>query len=224
MEVPDADLCPRYVVTMVEGVNIGPSPLEIRLKLIRAGVRPISNVVDATNLVLMECGQPLHAFDYNLLEDRRIVVRRCDPGETFVTLDGVERRLPENALMIRDGKRSVALAGIMGGINSEIKENTSCVLIESACFERFGIRRTAKALGMGTEASYRFERGVDPEGTLWAAHRVAHLIRQLAGGTILSGHVDVYPTPIVRPSVSVRTDKVNSLLGLNLKEKKFLRI
>ena len=216
VDVPDADLCPRYVVTMVDGVNIGPSPLEIRLKLTRAGVRPISNVVDATNLILMECGQPLHAFDYNLLEDRRIVVRRSDPGETFVTLDGAERRLPENALTIRDGKRSVALAGIMGGINSEIKGNTSCVLIESACFERFGIRRTAKALGMGTEASYRFERGVDPEGTLWAAHRAAQMIRQLAGGTILSGQIDVYPTPITRPAVAVRTAKVNSLLGLNL--------
>ncbi len=218
IEVPDPDLCPRYVATMVEGVKIGPSPLEIRLKLIRAGVRPICNVVDATNLVLMECGQPLHAFDYDLLEDRRIVVRRCNPGERFVTLDGVERRLPENALMIRDGKRSVALAGIMGGMNSEITENTSCVLIESACFERFGIRRTAKALGMSTEASYRFERGIDPEGTIWAAHRVAHLICQLAGGTVLSGRVDVYPAPIVRPPVSVRPNKVNSLLGLSLKD------
>jgi phenylalanyl-tRNA synthetase beta chain len=217
VDVPDVDLCPRYVVTMIEGVNIGPSPLEIRLKLTRAGVRPISNVVDATNLILMECGQPLHAFDFNLLEERRIVVRRCDPGETFVTLDGAERRLPENTLMIRDGKRSVALAGIMGGINSEIKENTSCVLIESACFERFGIRRTAKALGMATEASYRFERGVDPEGSLWAAHRVAKLIHQLAGGTILSGHLDVYPTPITRPAVAVRTRKTNSLLGLELR-------
>ena len=218
VEVPDADLCPRYVATMVEGVKIGPSPLDIRLRLIRAGVRPISNVVDATNLVLMECGQPLHAFDYNLLEDRKIVVRRCEPGETFVTLDGVERRLPENALMIRDGKRSVALAGIMGGMNSEITENTSNVLIESACFERFGIRRTSKALGLSTEASYRFERGIDPEGTIWAAHRVAHLIGQLAGGTVLSGRVDAYPAPIVRPRVSVRTSKVNSLLGLNLKD------
>lgn len=216
IEVPDSDLCPRYVARMVEGVTIGPSPLEIRLRLARSGVRAISNVVDATNLILLECGQPLHAFDFALLKDRKIVVRRCDPGETFTTLDGTERRLPQNALMIRDGKRSVALAGIMGGLNSEISDNTSTVLIESACFERFGIRRTAKTLGMSTEASYRFERGVDPQGTLWAAHRAAYLIQKLAGGTIPAGYLDVYPDPIARPPVEVRTEKVNSLLGTEL--------
>ena len=162
-DVPYVDLCPRYVVTMVDGVNIGPSPLEIRLKLTRAGVRPISNVVDATNLILMECGQPLHAFDYNLLEDQRIVARRADPGETFVTLDGTERRTARKRSH-DPGRQAVRGPGWNhGGLNSEINGDTSCVLIESACFERFGIRRTAKALGMGTEASYRFERGVDPE-------------------------------------------------------------
>ncbi len=162
IDVPDHDLCPRYVATMVEGVRVGPSPFKIRLRLSRSGMRPISNVVDATNLILLECGQPLHAFDYSLLEDRRIVVRRCDPGDTFVTLDGQERKLPDNALMIRDGKKPVALAGIMGGLNSEINDRTSAVLIESACFERFGIRRTAKALGMGTEASFRFRTWSGP--------------------------------------------------------------
>ncbi|MBM3300587.1 MAG: phenylalanine--tRNA ligase subunit beta, partial [Deltaproteobacteria bacterium] len=145
-----------------------------------------------------------------------IVVRRCDPGETFITLDGVERRLPENALMIRDAQRSVALAGIMGGMNSEIEDQTTSVLIESACFERFGIRRTAKALGMSTEASFRFERGVDPEGTLWAAHRAAYLIQKLAGGTILAGHLDVYPNPIERSPVLVNSEKINGLLGVDL--------
>ncbi len=216
IEVPDTDLCPRYVARLIEGIKIGPSPFEVRLRLARSGVRAISNVVDATNLILLECGQPLHAFDFSLLEEGKIVVRRCDPGETFTTLDGVERKLPENALMIRDGKRSVALAGIMGGLNSEINDNTSTVLIESACFERFGIRRTAKALGMSTEASYRFERGIDPEGTLWAAHRVTHLIQKLAGGTVLSGYLDVYPTQISRPSVPVGVAKTNSLLGTDL--------
>lgn len=219
VEVPDADLCPRYVVTMVEGVKIGPSPFEICLRLNRAGLRPISNVVDATNLILLECGQPLHAFDYSLLEEGRIVVRRCDPGEIFTTLDDADRRLPDNALTIRDGKRSVALAGIMGGLNSEIHEDTDAVLIESACFEMFGIRRTAKALGMSTEASFRFERGVDPEGTLWAANRVAYLIQQIAGGNVLAGHLDEYPNPIVRPPVTVRTRKVNNLLGTGLRSK-----
>jgi len=216
VDVPDADLCPRYVARMVEGIKIGPSPFEIRLKLKRSGLRPISNAVDATNLILFECGQPLHAFDYSLLEEGRIVVRRADPGETFVTLDDVERRLTTSCLMIRDGKRSVALAGIMGGLNSEIHDGTQHVLIESACFERFGIRRTSKALGMSTEASYRFERGVDPDGTLWAAHRAAQLIRKLAGGMVLSGWIDVYPAPIVRQPVRVRKTKVNSFLGTDL--------
>jgi phenylalanyl-tRNA synthetase beta chain len=214
VEVPDYDLCPRYVVTMVDGTRIGPSPFHVRLRLSRSGMRPISNVVDATNLIMLECGQPLHAFDYSLLEERRIVVRRCDPGETFITLDGTQRQLPENTLMIRDGKRSVAVAGIMGGLNSEINDSTSTVLIESACFERFSIRRSAKALGMGTEASFRFERGVDPEGTLWAAHRVAQVLADLAGGTVLAGQVDEYPVPIPRPPVAVRPAKVRTLLGI----------
>ena len=216
VEVPDADLCPRYVVRLVEGTTIAPSPLDVRLKLSRSGVRPISNVVDVTNLVLMECGQPLHAFDHAMLKQGRIVVRRADPGERFVTLDNVERIMPPDALMIRDGERSVALAGIMGGLNSEISPSTSCVAIESACFERFGIRRTAKALGMMTEASYRFERGVDPQGTLWAANRAAYLVQKLAGGRVLQGVVDVYATPIVRPKVRVRKSKVNGLLGVDL--------
>ncbi len=216
VEVPDEDLCPRYVVRIVEGTTVGPSPFDIRIRLSRSGVRPISNVVDATNLILLECGQPLHAFDLSALERDRVVVRRCDPGERFTTLDGTERQLPENALMIRDGERSVALAGIMGGLNSEINVSTSSVLIESACFERFGIRRTSKALGLTTEASYRFERGVDPEGTLWAAHRAAYLIQRLAGGHVLADHIDVYPNPIIRQEVRVRPHKVNGLLGLSL--------
>jgi phenylalanyl-tRNA synthetase beta chain len=219
VEVPDKELCPRYVVKMVEGVEIAPSPFEIRLKLTRSGVRPISNVVDVTNLVLLECGQPLHAFDYDLLEDQKIVVRRAEPGESFVTLDQEKRKLPENALMIMDGKRSVALAGIMGGLNSEIEEDTSNVLIESAYFERFGIRRTSKSLGMSTEASFRFERGVDPEGTFWAASRSADLMAKLTGGTVLASVVDVYAIPIERPAVLVRPSRVNKVLGTNIKPK-----
>ncbi|MFH0825458.1 MAG: phenylalanine--tRNA ligase subunit beta, partial [Pseudomonadota bacterium] len=217
IEVPDADLCPRYVARMVEGVTIGPSPLKVRVRLHRAGLRPISNVVDATNLVLLECGQPLHAFDYRFLEKNKIVVRRSDPDETFVTLDGQERKLPPNALTIRDGVRAVALAGIMGGLNSEIKDDTTSVLIESACFEPFGIRRTSKSLGLSTEASFRFERGVDPEGSVWAARRVAQLIAELAGGRVLQGMIDVYPSPIVRPAVKVRMDRINRFLGTTMR-------
>jgi phenylalanyl-tRNA synthetase beta chain len=223
VEVPDPELCPRYVLRLVEGVRVGPSPFDVRLRLKRAGLRPISNVVDATNLILLECGQPLHAFDYALLEDARIVVRRCDPGEVFVTLDGTERRLPPDSLMIRDGGKSVALAGIMGGVNSEIGPDTTSVLIESACFERFGVRRTAKTLGMGTEASFRFERGVDPEGTLWAAHRAAQVIQRLAGGVHAAGVIDVYPSPIVRTPVEVRIPRVNRVLGTSLEKKEIVR-
>jgi phenylalanyl-tRNA synthetase beta chain len=218
VEVSDPDLCLRYVLRMVEGVTVGPSPFEMRLRLKRSGLRPISNVVDVTNFVLLECGQPLHAFDYALLEDARIVVSRCSEGETFVTLDGVERRLPPNALMIRDGKKAVALAGIMGGVNSEIGAETKAVAIESACFERFGVRRTAKALGMSTEASFRFERGVDPAGAVWAAHRAAQLIQRHAGGSVLAGTVDIYPKPIERPAVDVRIPRVNRVLGTSLKK------
>jgi phenylalanyl-tRNA synthetase beta chain len=216
VEVPDFDLCPRYVARMIDNVKVGPSPFPVRLRLFRGGVRPISNVVDATNYVLMECGQPLHAFDYFSLARRKIVVRRCSPGESFQTLDGTERKLPLDSLMIRDGEKSVALAGIMGGLNSEILDTTSTVVIESACFERFGIRKTAKALGMSTEASFRFERGVDPEGCVWAADRVTGLIQEWTGGEILKGKIDVYPEPIVRQSARVRPSKVNSTLGLDL--------
>ncbi len=213
IECQAPDLCPRYVARMLKGLKMSPSPFEVRLKLYRAGVRPISNVVDATNLILLECGQPLHAFDYRRLAESKIVVRCCDDGEVFVTLDGAERKLPQNSLMIGDGKRSVALAGIMGGLNSEIEPLTQDVVIESACFERFGIRRTAKALGMSTEASFRFERGVDPEGSFWAANRAAFIIQQLAGGNILSGIIDVYTNPVVRSPVRVRTAKVSGLIG-----------
>lgn len=216
IEVPDYDLCPRYVARMVEGVKIAPSPLEVRVRLSRSGVRPISNVVDVTNLVLLELGQPLHAFDCDLLEDRKIVVRRCDPDEVFTTLDGQERKLPKDTLMIRDGKRSVALAGVMGGLNSEISDSTTNVLIESACFEPFGIRRSSKTLGLSTEASYRFERGIDPEGSFLAARRCAYLVKKYAGGSIARGCVDVYPVPIERRPVVVRPAKVNNLLGIKL--------
>ncbi len=220
IEIVDTDLCPRYVVRMVQGVRSGPSPFEERLKLTRAGLRPISNIVDATNLILLECGQPLHAFDFDLLQGGKIVVRKCDPQERFVTLDGSERILPVDSLMIRDSERSIAVAGIMGGENSEINEKTSCVLIESACFERFGIRRTAKSLNMSTEASYRFERGVDPEITLWAAHRAAYIIQKLAGGSVLKGFIDIYPRPIVRDEISLNCSKTNDLLGTELPPEK----
>ncbi len=216
VEVPDFDLCPRYVAKMIDHVEVKVSPFPVRLRLFRVGVRPISNIVDATNYVLVECGQPLHAFDYFSLGGQKIVVRRCVKGEIFQTLDNIERRLPDQSLMIRDAEKSVALAGIMGGLNSEILDSTNTVVIESACFERFGVRRTAKALGMSTEASFRFERGVDPDGCVWAANRVVSCIQSWSGGNILKGIIDVYPEPIIRKVVSFRTSKSNATLGLGI--------
>lgn len=216
IELPDPHLCPRYVTRILKGVEIRQSPLEVRLRLSRLGVRPISNVVDVTNLVLLECGQPLHAFDYDLLEKKTIVVKRAKKGDKFTTLDGEERVMPKDALMIRDGKKPVALGGIMGGLNSEINDSTKDTLIESACFERFGIRRTAKALGMITEASYRFERGVDPEGSYWAANRAALLMAEYCGAEIVPGIVDAYPEAIARPEIAVRLERINSVLGVHM--------
>ena len=192
----DPDLCPRYVARMIEGVKIGPSPHWMRDRLEKVGIRSISNVVDVTNYVMMEYGQPLHAFDFEFLEEGRIVVRRAKEGEEFVTLDGVKRTLDEEMLMICDGVKPVAIAGVMGGLNSEIKEDTKTVLLESAYFNPMGNRRTSRKLGLETEAAYRFGRGIDYGGCLSAANRAAQLIQELAGGRVVEGVVDAYPAPI----------------------------
>ncbi|MBM4307469.1 MAG: phenylalanine--tRNA ligase subunit beta, partial [Deltaproteobacteria bacterium] len=183
----DPDLCPRYVARMIEGVKIGPSPNWMRNRLEKVGIRSISNVVDVTNYVMMEYGQPLHAFDFELLEEGRIVVRRARKGEEFVTLDGVKRSLDEEMLMICDGVKPVAIAGVMGGLNSEIKEETRTVLLESAYFHPMNNRNTSKKLGFETEASYRFGRGIDYGGCMNAANRAASLIQELAGGRVVDG-------------------------------------
>ena len=194
--VVDPDLCPRYVARMIEGVKIGPSPSWMSNRLEKVGVRSISNVVDVTNYVMMEYGQPLHAFDFSVLEEGRIVVRRAKEGEQFVTLDGVQRTLDPEMLMICDGRKPVGVAGVMGGLNSEIKEDTKVVLLESAYFDPGGNRRTAKQLGLETEAAYRFGRGIDYGGCLSVANRAAQLIQELAGGRVLEGVVDVYPVAL----------------------------
>jgi phenylalanyl-tRNA synthetase beta chain len=212
----DPDLCPRYVARMVEGMKIGPSPFWMRDRLKKVGIRSINNVVDVTNYVMMEYGQPLHAFDFKLLEEGRIVVRRAKEGETFTTLDGVERKLDGQMLMICDGVKLVAIAGVMGGINSEIKEDTETVLLESAYFDPMGNRRTAKELGLETEAAYHFSRGVDYGGTPIAASRAVQLIQELAGGRVVEGVVDMYPKPIPTPPIRLRTRKVNQLLGTEI--------
>jgi len=214
--IEDPDLCPRYAARVIENITTQPSPLWLRQRLEAQGIRAINNIVDITNYVMMELGQPLHAFDYHRLDDRRIVVRRALPNETFITLDGQKHRLAENMLLICDAGRGVALAGIMGGLDSEITPQTDTVLIESAYFQPTGIRRTAKSLGLTTESSYRFERGVDPEGVITALDRAAQLMVEIGGGTLASGLIDVYPVQIEPKPVSIRVSKTNSFLGTNL--------
>lgn len=214
--IKDAKGCPRYTAGIVWGVGIAASPFWMRYRLHASGVRSISNVVDVTNFVMLETGQPLHAFDYHRLRDHRIVVRRAEPGERFTTLDGQERILTDGDLMICDGEGSVGLAGVMGGLNSEISEATRDVLVESACFDPITIRRTSKRLGLLTEASYRFERGVDVEGTDWALRRSMQLLAELAGGTPESRIIDEYPRPYRPRRIPLRVDRTNAFLGTSL--------
>jgi phenylalanyl-tRNA synthetase beta chain len=215
----DQDLCPRYVARMIDGVKIGPSPHWMSDRLEKVGVRSINNVVDVTNYVMMEYGQPLHAFDFELLEEGRIVVRRAKEGEEFVTLDGVKRTLDREMLMICDGVKPVAIAGVMGGLNSEIKEDTRKVLLESAYFNPAGNRRASKKLGLETEAAYRFGRGIDYGGCLSAANRAAQLIQELAKGRVLEGVVDAYPDTIEPSPIQLSIRKIHQVLGTEVSAK-----
>lgn len=210
----DPVYCPRYAARLVEGVTVRPSPFWLRRRLMVSGIRAINNLVDVTNYVLLEQGQPLHAFDFDRLHGGEIVVRRPRAGEeSFVTLDGQERKLTPETLLICDGQEPVALAGVMGGLESEVRPETRRVLIESAYFLPAAIRRTSKRLGLSTEASYRFERGVDPEGVIRALERAARLMAELGGGRVLKGRLDEYPAPIVRPRVALRLSRANQVLG-----------
>jgi phenylalanyl-tRNA synthetase beta chain len=216
VEIADATLCPRYIAHVIEGVRVGPSPAPVAARLEAAGIRPINNVVDATNYVMLEWGQPLHAFDMETLEGRRIVVRPAAYGEELVTLDGVRRALDPEVLVIADARRPVALAGIMGGADTEIGHGTSTVLLEAASFMPASVRRTSRRLGMRTEASRRFERGVDPEGTARAARRAAGMIARLAGGRVLRGAVDAYPAPMPRRAITLRLSRIPRVLGIEV--------
>ena len=210
------DLCPRYAARVIRGVKIGQSPLWLQQQLESVGIGVINNIVDITNFVLMEYGQPLHAFDYHKLTENRLVVRRAISGEKLKTLDEIERELTSEMLVIADAEKPVALAGVMGGYDSEITEATCDVLLESAYFNPSSIRATAKALGMSTEASYRFERGADPGSVLAALDRAAELITELAGGTICKGIVDVYPGEQPLTEIQLRPGRVNFVLGTEI--------
>jgi phenylalanyl-tRNA synthetase beta chain len=214
VEILDPDLCPRYAARVVRQVKVGTSPKWLVDRLESIGQRSVNNVADITNYVMFEMGQPTHAFDLNLLHGARIIVRRPRLGEEITTLDGFTRELAPEMLVIADADRPVAIAGVMGGADTEISERTTNVLIESAYFNPSSIRHTAKALGMDTEASYRFARGVDFEAQVSAADRVAEMIAEIAGGQVLKGSIDVYPAPITRDSVSLRESRIERLTGL----------
>ncbi|MBI4539066.1 MAG: phenylalanine--tRNA ligase subunit beta [Gemmatimonadetes bacterium] len=218
VEIWDPDLCPRYMAAVIRGVRIAPSPEWLAMRLRAVGARPINNVVDATNYVLFEVGQPLHAFDLNRLAGPAIVVRRARAGEWVVTLDGQLRSLGPEMLAICDAERPVAVAGVMGGTESEVSDETTDVLIECALFEPKSVRATARALSLATDASYRFERGVDPEGPPAALRRVAELIVATAGGTPAPAAVDVYPRPKPCPTIDLRPERVSHLLGIPFDE------
>ncbi len=212
--------CPRYAARLITNVRIAPSPFWLQERLISVGLKSINNIVDVTNFVMMELGQPLHAFDFDHLEENRIVVRTAKEGEKFTTLDKKERTLSSDMLMICDGKKPVAVAGVMGGLNSEIENSTTRVLIESACFNPSSVRKTAKRLGLGTDASHRFERGVDPDGAIRAVDRAAQLMIEVGGGTLISGVIDEYPGRIEITPISLSVKKTNRLLGTQLNAEK----
>ena len=216
VSVQDSEKCPRYAGIVVKNVTVKESPDWLKNRLISIGLRPINNVVDVTNFILHEIGQPLHAFDYDLIRDNKIEVKTFDNEVKFTTLDSVERVVPAKSLFICDGEGPVAIAGIMGGENSEVSDSTRKVFIESAYFQPSGIRKTSKHLALQTDSSYRFERGIDPTIQLKAAQRAAELIAELSDGTIVEGSIDVQVAAPKKVEVALRISRLNQLLGTGL--------
>ncbi|MFC1515606.1 phenylalanine--tRNA ligase subunit beta [Thermodesulfobacteriota bacterium] len=214
--INDPELCPRYAASLIFDITVQPSPYWLQDRLISVGLKPINNIVDITNFVMMETGQPLHAFDFDNLAENRIVVRTARSEESFVTLDGKERRLDPEMLMICDGVKPVAIGGVMGGLNSEVENSTTRILLESAYFNPVSIRKTSKKLGLNTDASHRFERGVDPGGTIRALHRATQLMVEIGGGRQIKGTIDAHPRPVPRKTIILSTDALNRRLGIRL--------
>ena len=217
--INNADLCPRYTARLITDITVGPSPFWLQDRLLSIGLKPINNIVDITNFVMMEQGQPLHAFDFDQLAENRIVVRTAHNKEVFTTLDGKERLLNDTTLMICDGEKPVAVAGVMGGMNSEIENTTTRVLLESAYFNPISIRKTAKHLTLNTDATHRFERGVDPDGTITALNRAAQLIAEIGNGQLIDGIIDEHPLPSSANAISLSVTKTNKYLGTDLNQK-----
>lgn len=219
-----SDFCKRYTARVIKDVKIEQSPWWLQKRLMGAGMRPINNIVDITNFVMMEYGQPLHAFDIRALAGNKIIVDVAEKGDKFTTLDGTERELDDTMLMINDAEKHIAVAGVMGGLNSEILEDTNTVVIESANFLGSSVRQTAKKLGMRTEASGRYEKGIDPNLCEAAADRVCKLVEMLGCGTILEGSVDVYKVPEEAPTVTARVSRINKVLGTDLSREDMVKI
>lgn len=216
VDISDSDLCHRYAAKVIKNVKIAPSPLWLRMRLRAAGVRPINNIVDITNYVMLEYGQPMHAFDYSCLDGKRINVRRAFDGELFRSLDDKDHTLDSSMLVIADEKKACALAGVMGGANSEIKDDTVTVVFESACFLGTNVRVTAKKNGMRTESSARFEKGLDPENAMGGLMRACELVQLLGAGDVVDGIIDVYPTKAKSNIIPLEVDRINKFLGVEL--------
>lgn len=224
VEVHEPDLCYRYTARMMEGFKIAPSPLDMQLRLLAAGVRAIYNLVDVTNYVMWETGFPMHAFDYDLIAGKKIIVRRAKDKEVLVTLDGVKRVLEEEMLVIADLEKPVGMAGVMGGENTEITGDTHRLFLEAACFNPFNNRRTSRKLNLPSEASLRYEKGVDREMAVFAQDRAVSLMQEIGGGVICQGLLDVYPRPYRLPSISLRPGRVEGMLGYAVKKKEMTNI
>ncbi|NOX37198.1 MAG: phenylalanine--tRNA ligase subunit beta [Calditrichaeota bacterium] len=224
VEIQSPDSCPRYAARVIRNVTVGPSPLWLVRRLEAVGMRAINNVVDVTNYVMLETGQPLHAFDLDLLEGGKIVVRESRQGEKFVTLDEKEHTLQEGTVLICDAQKPVAIGGIMGGLNSEVRSQTRNILLESAYFSPESIQRSARYLGIKSEASQRFEKGTDPNGVRYAQDRATQLLVQLAGGEVLQGAVDAYPRRIFPVKIPLKHQQINTLLGTRLSAEEMARI
>ena len=216
VEILEPELCTRYTARMMEGFRIAPSPVNMQLRLLSAGIRSIYNLVDVTNYVMWETGFPMHAFDYDKLQKGRIIVRRAAPGEELITLDGVTRKLDPEVLVIADDQVPVGLAGVMGGESTEITISTKRLLLEAACFNPMNIRLTARKLNLPSEASQRYEKGIDPEGAIFVQNRAVRLIQETAGGVICRGVIDNYPKPYSMPRIKLRTSRVEKVLGYSV--------
>lgn len=224
VEVRDSELCKRYVARVVKNIKLAPSPAWMQERLRVVGIRPINNIVDITNYVMAEYGQPMHAFDYDLLEEHKIVVDRAKDGEEFETLDGVVRKLDKDILMINDGKKAVAVAGIMGGENSKITDDVTTMVFECATFDGTNIRLSSKRLGLRTDSSGKFEKGLDPNNAYDAMMRACSLVEELGAGEVVGGCVDVYPVKAVESRVKFEPERINKLLGTDISREDMLEI